>query len=349
VYVNERILAVAGAAMLAGGLVTLAYLPAISTTWVALAMGLCGLGFGALVSGLGHLAVPAGSGIRAATLTSTGRHLGLVLGLAIIAPVLSGQVLAAAEAAPLPATQVMLDAPIGGIDKVRIALDIRDVLDESSGGEVPDLDAVFAENGSADDPEIAAMQGDVETAIQSVITRSFRDSFLVAAVFAALAGVVGLVAVARASANATRRAGATAVALVGALVAAVVVPAAAVRAAPADFGTPTMADPCTAPPDPFPGGGLDAAAQRLVLSGLNGAACELGVSREELVLSLEPRSGVDLQWDQDTIESALRSGMVRAIDDADDRNTLPGWIASALRWTVERAPISWFLDRLGVS
>jgi hypothetical protein len=193
------------------------------------------------------------------------------------------------------------------------------------------------------------MQTDVETAIQSVITRSFRDSFLVAAAFAALAGVVGLLAVARAGANATRRAGATVVALVGALVAAVAVPTAAVRAAPADFGTPTMADPCTAPPDPFPGGGFDAAAQRLVLSGLNGAACELGVSREELVLSLEPRSGVDLQWDEDTIETALRSGMVRAIDDADDRDTLPGWIASALRWTVERAPISWFLDRLGVS
>ncbi|MFZ9292002.1 MAG: hypothetical protein ACO26C_05605, partial [Ilumatobacteraceae bacterium] len=53
------------------------------------------------------------------------------------------------------------------------------------------------------------------------------------------------------------------------VVLAVAVPATAAAARPADFGEPTMADPCTAPPDPFPGDGLDAAAQRLVLTGLN--------------------------------------------------------------------------------
>lgn len=109
-----------------------------------------------------------------------------------------------------------------------------------------------------------------------------------------------------------------------------------------------LADPCTAPPDPFAGNGLDATAQRLVLSGLNGAACELGLSREALVLSLEPRSGIDLEWDRTTVEAALRSGVQRAISDADQRDSLPGWIATALTWLVDRAPISWFLEQLGV-
>jgi predicted MFS family arabinose efflux permease len=346
---TERVLVVAGAASLAGGLVTMAFLPAISAGWVAAALALCGVGFGALVTGLGRLTVPDGSGVRAATLTSTARHLGLVLGLAIIAPVLSTQVLGAAEVAPLPATQVMLDAPIGGLDKIRIALDIRDLLDEASSGEVPDLDAVFVENGAADDPDVARLQTDIEYAIESVMTRSFRDSFLVAAVFAALAGLVAVGALARGGVHPdTRRRPAGVVVLPVVIAASVLVPAAAVAAVPDDFGQPVMADPCAAPPDPFPGDGFDAAAQRLVLTGLNGAACDLGVSREELVLSFEPRSGVDVRWDSDTIETALRAGVDRAITDAEHRGTLPGWLAGALRWTAERAPVSWFLDRLGV-
>jgi hypothetical protein len=130
---------------------------------------------------------------------------------------------------------------------------------------------------------------------------------------------------------------------------ALALPVGAMKAGAADFGTITVTDPCTAPPDPFPGGGFDAAAQRFVLSGLNGAACELGVSREELVLSLDSRSGFNqVQWDRDTIEDALRSGVKRSIADADARDTLPGWIAKALRWTVDRVPLSWFLEQLGV-
>ena len=116
-----------------------------------------------------------------------------------------------------------------------------------------------------------------------------------------------------------------------------------------NVGRSTLEDPCTAGADPFPSEGLDAMLQRMVLSGLNGAACELGVGREELVLSLEPSSGVDtVDWNGDTVEEALRSGVRRAIDDADERDTLPGFAATALHWAADRAPVSWFLDRLGV-
>jgi hypothetical protein len=86
-----------------------------------------------------------------------------------------------------------------------------------------------------------------------------------------------------------------------------------------------------------------------VLSGLNGAACDLGISREELVLSLEPTAGIaDVDWDRATIERALRSGMLGAIQDGEERDGLPGWLAEGLSWAVERAPLSWFLERLGV-
>jgi predicted MFS family arabinose efflux permease len=366
--VTSRSAALAGAALLTGGLTTLALLPALDVAWVAAALGLCGLGFGLLSAAVGVIAVPAGSGLRAATLSSAVRHLGLVLGLVVIAPVLSVDVTAAAQRVPIPATAAMLDAPIGGLDKVRLAFDIRDLMRTVPDGEVPDLDAVFLENGADTDPDMAQLQVDVEDSVKGVITRSFRRSLGVAAVFAAAAGLTALVAVEltrrRPGAHAGHHAdaghaarGASRRGLVVRGVAlstvaaglALALPVGAMRAGAADFGRIAVTDPCTAPPDPFPGGGFDAAAQRFVLSGLNGAACELGVSREELVLSLDSRSGFDqVQWDRATIEDALRAGVKRSIADADARGTLPGWIAKVLRWTVDRVPLAWFLEQLGV-
>ena len=361
---SDRGAAVAGSAMLAGGLLTLAHLPSIQPAGVAAGLALCGLGFGAIVNALNRHVLPPGSGARAATLTSTARHFGLVLGLAIIAPVLASQVTAAAEAAPVSATKAMLDAPIDAPTKVRIALDIRDLLDDASDGEVPDLRGAFDRNGAGDNAAIAQLHDDIELGVQEELTRSFRDSFTIAAGFALVAGVVALGSMALSSgarSSGTRSSGAlssvggtprrrSGIAIFGAtLVLAVVLPAGAVLAGTDEFGVPQVADPCTAPPDPFPGDGFDAATQRFVLSGLNGAACELGISREELVLSLEPRSGVDVEWDRDTIAQALKDGASRAVRDADERGTLPGLVAGPLRWTIDRAPLSWFLDRLGVA
>ncbi len=114
-----------------------------------------------------------------------------------------------------------------------------------------------------------------------------------------------------------------------------------------DFGETELVDPCTAPPSPYDGGGIDGAVQRIALGGLNGAACELGVGREELVLSLDPNAGVaGINWDHDTIDDAVKAGTLRAIDDAHDRGTLPGWAASAIKAVAEHAPVSWFLDHI---
>ena len=57
------------------------------------------------------------------------------------------------------------------------------------------------------------------------------------------------------------------------------------------FGDTRLADPCTSKPHIDEGGftgAIDAAVQRFALSGLNGAACSLHTTREELVLSFSP-------------------------------------------------------------
>ncbi|MCI0634776.1 MAG: hypothetical protein L0206_12795 [Actinobacteria bacterium] len=112
----------------------------------------------------------------------------------------------------------------------------------------------------------------------------------------------------------------------------------------ADAGELAVRDPCE-PRPPFPGQGLDATLQRIVLDGLDGAACELGASREELVLSLEPLSTTQpIRWDDETIERALRAGLLEAIDDAELRGSLNAIVATILREVVERAPVQWLID-----
>lgn len=361
----------AGGALLAGGLAGLALLPAASPAWAAAALALCGLGFGLLAAAMGRLAVPADGGMRAANLSSAARHLGLVVGLAVVAPVLADDVNAAADDVPLPATQAMLDAPIDAPTKVRITLDIRDLLDEAPEGEVPDLAPVFDAHGAADDADVAALRDDMETQMREVLTRSFRAAFAIGAAFAAAAGLVAAFAITlhgvrprtavagewgtdRSLGGPARPGGAgggrapAVLAGAGLVVASLALPAAAAAAGGSDLGEFELADPCAAGADPYPGSGLDAMTQRLVLSGLNGAACELGTTREELVLSLEPRSGVDLEWDRDTIEQALRAGVDRAIEDADERDSLPGWLSGPLGWLADRVPLSWILEQLGI-
>lgn len=346
---DPRAAALGGGMLLAGGLATLAFIPGVTPAWAATAFLLCGLGFGLVSTVLGPLAVPGDGGARAAGLSSTARHVGLVVGLVVIAPVLAADVEAAADTAPLPATTVLLDSPVGSIDKVGIALDIRDELADAPKGEMPDLGAPFE---GRDGDDVARLRTDLESSVHDVMTRSFRAAFLASAAMALVAGVAGLASVARARSRSAvgpnRSVAKPAVAgvLATSALVAFAVPAVAFAGGGQSVGEFTAEDPCTAPADPRSGSGFDAAAQRFVLSGLNGAACELDTSREELVLSLEPRSGVDVEWDNDTIEDALRSGVSRAIDDADQRDSVPGWIAWSLQAVVERAPISWFLDRV---
>jgi len=110
-----------------------------------------------------------------------------------------------------------------------------------------------------------------------------------------------------------------------------------------DAGALAVQDPCE-PREEFPGEGLDATLQRIVLDGLDGAACELGTTREELVLSLAPASGVEIAWDDETIEEAVRAGLLEAISDAEERGSLNALVAVVLREVVERAPVQWLVD-----
>jgi hypothetical protein len=110
------------------------------------------------------------------------------------------------------------------------------------------------------------------------------------------------------------------------------------------FGRPRLADPCTSKPA-FEGGGIDGEVQRFALSGLNGAACKLHTTREELVLSFVPAAGTRrVRWDRKTIDDALRAGFDQAFHDTEQRG-VAGFIIGHVLEVVLGAPLKYFLDR----
>jgi hypothetical protein len=110
-----------------------------------------------------------------------------------------------------------------------------------------------------------------------------------------------------------------------------------------DYGESKVADPCV-PRATFPGEGFQDTIQRIVLDGLDGAACELNTTREELVLSLDPDLGRNVEWDRETLERAVRAGLLESIADAEARDSIGGLEARLLREVVERAPLDWLIQ-----
>lgn len=123
-------------------------------------------------------------------------------------------------------------------------------------------------------------------------------------------------------------------------VAAVIVPYAALGGA--SYAPTPLADPCAMrewrQPD-----GLSEALEQVALSGLDGAACDLGVSREELVLALRDESALDdfaaaHGLDRGDAERAVQEGLVRALDDAEEAGAVSGFVAGLARRAIENVP-----------
>lgn len=102
-------------------------------------------------------------------------------------------------------------------------------------------------------------------------------------------------------------------------------------------------DPCQDRPwrDPE---GLQQIAEQFSLSALDGAACELGVSRETLARALatpQSRQRFTERYGISDAElaRAIRAGLLRAIDDAERAGAINPLLAAPLRATVRQIPI----------
>jgi len=189
---SPRQAAAQGAALVALGLAALALLPGPSEGLAVAALALCGSGLGLAVPVLGQGAL-AGLGSLRAGLVGVGvRHLGLVLALALVAPVLSQALDRDGRRALLAGTRVVLDGNVPLATKVPIALDLRDALAQAKEGEIPDLSRPFDARGARVDARLAQLRDELVTTLEGVLTRSFRGVFTLCALFALLASLAAL-------------------------------------------------------------------------------------------------------------------------------------------------------------
>ena len=100
--------------------------------------------------------------------------------------------------------------------------------------------------------------------------------------------------------------------------------------------SPTIAPPCRPHPR-FAGGGVSGTVQRVVLEGLDGAACRLRTTREDLVLSLSP-SSTSRRWSRRQVETAIRAGLNHAIDAERRQGNIPRFLVPVLHRIVDETP-----------
>jgi hypothetical protein len=89
---------------------------------------------------------------------------------------------------------------------------------------------------------------------------------------------------------------------------------------------------------------LSEIANQFSISALDGAACQLGVTRETLARALatpEARERFSERYgiDDAKLARAVRAGLLRAIDDAEEAGALSPFIAGPLRGTIEEIPL----------
>jgi hypothetical protein len=129
----------------------------------------------------------------------------------------------------------------------------------------------------------------------------------------------------------------------GAIVSALVLVGIYLAAGGSSYAPAKTQDPCKHRPWRNPEG-LDQIAEQFTLSALDGAACQLGVSRETLAQALatpEARERFSKRYGIGDAElaKAIRAGLLRAIDDAEDAGALSPLLAAPLRETVKSIPL----------
>jgi MFS family permease len=189
---DDGIGAVAGGALLALGLVALAFLPRGGAILPLLALAVCGTGLGLALPVLSGRALGGGDLQRNALVTVGARHVGLVAALALVAPVLSDTLPSAAHRAERQATAVLLDAPVALTKKLPVALDLGSAFHRARSGQLPDLAEPFDAHGARTDAALARTRDKLIGTVDRTVARAFRTSFLLCAAFALAAALVAL-------------------------------------------------------------------------------------------------------------------------------------------------------------
>ena len=118
----------------------------------------------------------------------------------------------------------------------------------------------------------------------------------------------------------------------------------------ASYAPARVADPCAVRSWRNPQG-LQQTVEQIVLSGLDGAACKLHVSREDMVLAFASRDSLsrfagEHHVSTQQLDELVRAGLLRSIDDAENAGAFNSTIADLVRGFVRRFPIEQLISLL---
>jgi MFS family permease len=265
--------AAAGCLLVAAGTACLAFMPGPSLWWTVAPQLLAGTGMGLALPALAGNLLPERTPREAARLL-TSRHAGILLALALLAPIVSSQLDRATRLAQERGIALALDA--------RLSLPTKFALGRTVAGGVAPVDpraqirralaAVRPRLSSSERSQFDRLATRADNTVVAAVQDAFRDVFVLCGLFALLAGTV-LVPLVELRRLASALAVMIAVPLYIALHAALV---------PASV---SLGDPCR--PHLPPGAAVGAGTlETLALGALDRTACHFGSSREELVLAL---------------------------------------------------------------
>jgi hypothetical protein len=276
---DPRTRAVAGCALVGGGVLALAWLPTANLWWTVPPQLLAGAGMGLALTALGGDLLPERTP-RDAARVLTLRYAGIAVILAIAAPIAAHELNAATDKAREQGVALVLDASLPPLDKIKLAPALLSGVqsDEPRSGL---RHAVAAERGrfhGADLETYDALGHRADDTLIAAVGKAFRSSFVLAGVAGFLAALLLVAGLRLAPLLATA-------ALAAGLPLAYVGLYSAIAPEP-----PAIQDPCHANRTPPSGGGITGFLQRQALALLDQTACRLGSSREELVLALSDKA-----------------------------------------------------------
>jgi MFS family permease len=171
-----------GVILLSGGLTALALMPRAGWGWTLPPQLLVGAGLGLTVGGLTELALRGRPDqVVHGGWTLCARHAGVVVGLVLLAPVLTSALDENRDEAIRAGAAVVLDSEIPPLDKLGVAQDVLGEVDRSNdAGELPDVERALADR--PDDAEWQSLIGALQDQLNRAVTSAFSGPFLLAAV-----------------------------------------------------------------------------------------------------------------------------------------------------------------------
>ena len=180
-----------GVVLIGGGLAALALLPRAGWQWTLAPQVLIGVGVGLAIAALTEQALGGrGDHVVQGGWTLASRHVGVVLGLLLLAPLLTSALERNKEEALRAGTAEVLDSRIPPLDKLGVAQDVLDAVDTAKKeGRLPRVSDVFEDRPDTD--EYRSLASSLGNELDRAVTNAFSRPFWLAAALA-LAALVPL-------------------------------------------------------------------------------------------------------------------------------------------------------------